>query len=431
MKSYTFLFIFLFITMAAFGQNFSQADAILQKNLPVYRNKVCVMVQQQGKPMYYRSIGGFDSVSVAAVASVSKTFSGILILALVDKGLLSLDDTLGKHLPIFTRYGKGSPTIRQLFSHSSGFPGDETADFLTSKTMTLEEVANSIAETVPFAYKPGKAFAYGGISMQVAGRVAEVVTEKSWNQAFNEYLGKPLGLSKTAFCLSSPSNPRIAGGVCTSPRDIMILAEFILNKGKFKGKQLIGANVMEELWKDQTNKAPQLASPYPDNPQNNNPYRAPIIYYGIGTWQDIYNPSTKYQEQISGAGAFGTYFWVDRVRGVTGVVFMSSISTITTPYTFQLVDAIREALNVSTSTKAIVPQERIRIFPNPAFSGRLYAQTDKQGPALLVNLQGRVVSRFELQQLNQGLDVHTLPTGVYFVKSTFGVERVVVLTEVD
>ncbi|HPH21053.1 MAG TPA: serine hydrolase domain-containing protein, partial [Haliscomenobacter sp.] len=120
MKQSCYIFLFLASITLSFGQNFSQADAILQKNLPVYRNKVCVLVQQQGKPIYYRSIGGYDSLSIAAVASVSKTFSGILMLALVDKGLLSLDDTLGKHLPIFTKYGKGSPTIRQLFSHSSG-----------------------------------------------------------------------------------------------------------------------------------------------------------------------------------------------------------------------------------------------------------------------------------------------------------------------
>ena len=427
MKQSCYIFLFLASITLSFGQNFSQVDDILQKNLPVYRNKVCVMVQQQGKPMYYRSIGGYDSLSITAVASVSKTFSGILMLALVDKGLLNLNDSLGKHLPIFTKYGKGSPTIRQLFSHSSGFPGDETSDFLSSRTMTLEEVANTVAETVPFAYQPGSAFAYGGVSMQVAGRIAEVVTGKSWNQAFEEYLGKPLGLSQTSFCLNSASNPRIAGGVCTSPKDIMLLAELILNRGKFQGKQLISAAVMEELWKDQTNKAPQLASPYPDKPRNNNPYAASTIYYGIGTWQDIYNPSTMYQEQISGAGAFGTYFWVDRVRGVTGVVFMSSLSAITTPFTFQLVDAIRTALSVSTSTKETGVQERMGIYPNPARNGQLFARTDKKGAACLVNTKGQIVLRFELSQLNLGLEVYTLPSGVYFLKSAFGIERVVLL----
>lgn len=427
MKYTYFLFPFLLGAYLGQAQNFSEVDAILQKSIGLYRNSVCVMVKQQHKPIYYQGLGDYDSLSVAAVASVSKTFSGILILALADKGLLSLEDTLGKHLPIFTQYGTGKPTIRQLFSHSSGFPGSETEDYLTSRTMTLEEVANTIAQTENFDYEPGKGFAYGGISMQIAGRIAEVVTGKSWNEAFREYLADPLGLTQTTFCLNSASNPRIAGGACTSPKDLMILAEFILNKGKHQGKQIISATTMEELWKDQTNKAPQLASPYPDNPKYNNPYGAQTIYYGIGTWQDIYNPTTQYQEQISGAGAFGTYFWVDRVRGLTGVVFTSSIGAITRNATFQIVDAIREAVSLTTGTEDIRSSERVSVFPNPVRTGQLYSQTVKNGPAILVDAMGRVVMGFKLETLNNGLDVQHLPPGLYFLKSAWGTTKVAIL----
>lgn len=427
MKYTYFLFSFFLGTTCCLGQNFSEVDAILQKNIGLYRNSVCVMVKQQGKPIYYRGLGDYDSLSVAAVASVSKTFSGILILALADKGLLSLDDSLGKHIPIFTQYGKGKPTIRQLFSHSSGFPGSETADYLSSRTMTLEEVANTIAQTEEFEYEPGKGFAYGGVSMQIAGRIAEVVTGKSWNQTFREYLADPLGLTQTTFCLNSASNPRIAGGACTSPKDLMILAEFILNKGKHQGKQIISANTMEELWKDQTNKAPQLESPYPTNPKYNNPYGAPIIYYGIGTWQDIYNPKTQYQEQISGAGAFGTYFWMDRVRGLSGVIFTSSLGAITRNATFQIVDVIRGAVSLTTGTKDIQTKENIPIFPNPAYTGRLYSQTTKQGPAFLVNAMGKIVMHFKLEALNSGVNVQHLPPGLYFLKSAWGTSKVIIL----
>lgn len=429
MKYTYFLFPFFLGSICGHAQNFSEVDAILQKSLSLYRNSVCVMVKQQGKPIYYRGLGDYDSLSVAPVASVSKTFSGILILALADKGLLSLDDSLGKHIPIFTQYGKGKPTIRQLFSHSSGFPGSETADYLSSRTMTLEEVANTIAQTESFEYEPGKGFAYGGVSMQIAGRIAEVVTGKSWNQAFREYLAAPLGLTQTTFCLNSASNPRIAGGACTSPKDLMILAEFILNKGKHQGKQIISANTMEELWKDQTNKAPQLDSPYPINPKYNNPYGAQIIYYGIGTWQDIYNPNTQYQEQISGAGAFGTYFWMDRIRGLSGVVFTSSLGAITRNATFQIVDAIREVVSLTTGTEDIQSRESIPVFPNPVHTGRLYSQTVKNSPAILINAMGKIVMNFKLEALNAGVNVQHLPAGLYFLKSAWGTSKVVILKE--
>lgn len=55
------------------------------------------------------------------IASVSKAFSGAAALALVDKGLLSLNDTISRRLPALpTAWGK--VTLRQLLSHTSGLP---------------------------------------------------------------------------------------------------------------------------------------------------------------------------------------------------------------------------------------------------------------------------------------------------------------------
>ena len=79
----------------------------------------------------------------------------------------------------------------------------------------------------------------------------------------------------------------------------------ILNVGVVAADTVLGAGYIEEMWTDQTLGAPQLSSPYPHQPEHNNPYDAETIYYGLGSWLDVYNPQTEYQEQISGAGAFG------------------------------------------------------------------------------------------------------------------------------
>nr|MBP6811657.1 T9SS type A sorting domain-containing protein [Saprospiraceae bacterium] len=159
----------------------------------------------------------------------------------------------------------------------------------------------------------------------------------------------------------------------------------------------------------------------------NNPYGAPIIYYGIGTWQDIYNPNTRYQEQISGAGAFGTYFWMDRVRGISGVVFTSSLGAITRNATFQIVDAIRDAVGLTTGTEDIRSKEAISVFPNPVHAGYMYSQTVENGPAILLNTMGQVVMHFKLETLNSGLNIQHLPPGLYFLKSAWGTTKIVIL----
>ncbi len=103
------------------------------------------------------------------VASVSKTLSAVVLMSLVDDGLLDLNDSIGQYLPVFTAYGKGHSTIRQCFSHTGGWPDGD--DYINDGTLTLAESVDSIAMNIPLAYEPGTAFLYGGISMQIVGRV--------------------------------------------------------------------------------------------------------------------------------------------------------------------------------------------------------------------------------------------------------------------
>ena len=74
------------------------------------------------------------------MASTSKAFSGAVVLALVDKGMLSLDDTIGQRLPALPA-AWGAVTLRQLLDHTSGLP-----DFTEDKAFlaTLRRVPHMI-----------------------------------------------------------------------------------------------------------------------------------------------------------------------------------------------------------------------------------------------------------------------------------------------
>ncbi|MBN1543716.1 serine hydrolase, partial [candidate division KSB1 bacterium] len=328
--------------------SFSSVDRILEENLQsLFNGRVVCMVKQHHRLVYYKALGGYDSLSTAAIASATKNFSGALILALAQDGFFALDDSIGCFLPIFSLHQKGHCTLRQCFSHTAGWPGE--SQFVNSQTLTLAQAVDSIAVYEPLIYDPGTAFRYGGVSMHIAGRVAEVAAGAPWDSLFQQRLAQRCGLTDTDYSLQS-KNPRIAGGIRSTPSDILKFASMILNKGIVAGDTLIHPDWIEEMWRDQTCRAPQLASPYPCHPPYNNPFAADTLYYGFGSWLDVYNPVTQYQEQISGAGAFGTYFWIDRVRNITGVVFTSSRFTQVVDPVFQIVDLVRETLDADSLT---------------------------------------------------------------------------------
>ena len=117
-------------------------------------------------------------------------------MAVVDDGSLSLDDKVSKYIPSFNKPGYADITLRQCFSHTSGLPGSEENEALSNSSITLAQSADLIAQ-IPLIGPPGGQFAYGGLSMQVAGRCVEVATGKSWDHVFQEKITGPLGLTCT------------------------------------------------------------------------------------------------------------------------------------------------------------------------------------------------------------------------------------------
>jgi CubicO group peptidase (beta-lactamase class C family) len=71
------------------------------------------------------------------------------------------------------------------------------------------------------AYKPGERFEYGGLAMQVAGRMAETATGKDWETFFQERIARPLGMTNTHFTpvdQEQSKNP-VAVVTCVLPPD--------------------------------------------------------------------------------------------------------------------------------------------------------------------------------------------------------------------
>lgn len=421
---YKSILVLLLMTMSQKGksQTWSTIDTLLQNNISLYNGNVVAMVSHFDSLVYYQALGTYDSLTQKPIASLTKTFSGAVILRLAQENIIDLDDSIGVYLPYATSLGKGSSTIRQNFSHTAGWNGTKGSTYLSNPTLNMQQCVDSIITYDPIIYTPGSKFKYSGVSMQVAARCAEIATGQDWNTLWTNKIKNPLGLNNTQFDVIT--NPRVAGGLVSTPSDIMKLARFILRNGKNDlGVQIVDSIWMQELWKDQTNKARVIASPYPYSPPFNNPYGADTIRYGIGTWLDIYNTSENFQEQISGAGAFGSVMWVNRCNNTCGVVFTYAIYGNVWPITFQIIDVVNTIYpNQCYQIIGVIELNNhfpgMNIYPNPTQSQLTIFNlpTDFSEVVSIYNSMGQLMFSEHKNGSHFSIQTGHLNKGIYFLQ---------------
>jgi D-alanyl-D-alanine carboxypeptidase len=137
------------------------------------------------------------------LASTSKAFSGAVALALVHRGRLKLDDTIGELLPALPS-AWGAVTLGQALHHTSGLPDYTTsagfqADFGANplRRFTPPELINYIANE-PLRFRPDSAYNYSNTDNVVVALMAEAVTGRSYEQLLRALVYRPLGLSETS-----------------------------------------------------------------------------------------------------------------------------------------------------------------------------------------------------------------------------------------
>jgi CubicO group peptidase (beta-lactamase class C family) len=302
--------------------DFSPVDKYIEQNIAAYNNHIAVLITQNDEVIYRKEVKITVNTNYG-IASASKWLSAGVIMALVDENKLSLDDTVGKFLPLFSTYHKGNITVRQLFSHTAGFAGDAGSILSLSRkfeyrsNITLAQAVDSIAVRTPLINAPGKAFNYGSTSMQIAGRIAEIVSGKTWQELFNEKIAQPCHMQAEYLQLSI-KNPLLAGGVRTSAANYINFLRMIANRGMFNGKRVLSENAINTMTSDQTRKAVIQGTPY-----SANAYAKPVvasIKYGIGNWLDVVDDAGNVVESSS-PGLFGTHPWQDSKHRVAGIIF--------------------------------------------------------------------------------------------------------------
>ena len=129
------------------------------------------------------------------IASLSKSFTSMAVLQLVDAGRLSLDDPVVGHLPEFRLADpRGADiTVRQLLDQTSGLADREVPDLSRPQPSTLAEATTSL-RSAHLVAAPGTQFNYHNPNYHVAARLVELVSGQPFDSYLREHVFRPAGM---------------------------------------------------------------------------------------------------------------------------------------------------------------------------------------------------------------------------------------------
>ena len=157
-----------------------------------------------------------DSATVFRIASMTKSFTAVAILQLRDAGKLSLDHPAKRYVPELARLRYATAdapkiTIRDLLSHSAGFPEDNPwGDQQLSRTDA--ELSRMIERGIPFSTSPGTGYEYSNFGFAILGRVVANVSGMPYASYIRARVLQPLGMSVTTLQARDVPPGRLAHG---------------------------------------------------------------------------------------------------------------------------------------------------------------------------------------------------------------------------
>jgi len=314
--------------------------------------------------------------------SQSKPITGAAVMMLFEEGHFLLEDPISKYLPEFAKMVvyKGvkdgvvqteparAITIHHLITHTSGL----TYDFFPTpvgqmygkagvvgsnaqgptKMKNLKEWSEALAK-MPLVAQPGSAWNYS-VSMDVLGRLIEVVSGQTFRDFLRSRIFLPLGMNDTDFYVPDEKLDRFAANYSPNPKGGMVLiddpqkspyrklpplemggsglvstvgdylrfAQMLANRGEYKGQRLLGSKTVEFMMSN------HITPNFPDDPLTSlfgwlSGARAWGMGFGV-CGSVVTNPATAglpvSKGTYSWGGAATTHFWVDPEEELVGIV---------------------------------------------------------------------------------------------------------------
>ncbi len=196
------------LVLVAFGA--ARADEVdeyvrremLRRHIPA----AAVLVVREGRVVKQKAYGTANvELGVPAseetlfqIASITKTFTAVAVMSLVEDGKFSLDDGVRKLLPNLPASWNGVK-VRHLLSHTSGLPdvsrGEDTDEVIAE---TRPEALRKLAR-MPFKSRPGAKWSYNQTGYVLLGMIIEKVSGLGFEEFMARRFFRPLGMTRTVF----------------------------------------------------------------------------------------------------------------------------------------------------------------------------------------------------------------------------------------
>lgn len=287
---------------ASGGRVVGAAHLVVQNGKPIYNEVVGLADSDDNSP--------FKPDSIVRIYSMSKALTSVAAMTLFEKGKFQLDDPVEKYIPElakrkvlvaagdrFKELPASRPiTVRDLFRHTSGYSygaepqyGDSFARLglkygppmgMYPPPISLEKAARAWA-TLPLVTQPGERFLYG-LNTDLLGRLIEIWSGMTLDKYMQEAVCKPLEMIDTGFSVPESKRSRLVsvhtirdgkpfvvdkgvtsgfqkgfgflsggGGMVSTMNDYANFCQMLVDGGKFKGKQILSPDSIDEMFTNQ------------------------------------------------------------------------------------------------------------------------------------------------------------------------------------
>lgn len=197
-----------------------QLDAVFQEYYKPGKPGATVLIAKGGKPIYRKAFGSANlelnvpmkPENVLELGSITKQFTAVAILKLMEENKLSLQDPLSKYI---ADYPKGNEiTIHHLLNHTSGIKNyTDIPSFrtLASEDMTPTEVIN-VFKNEPFDINPGEKFNYSNSGYILLGYIIEQTSKTTYEDYIESNIFKKLGMTHSYYGSKKEIIPNRASG---------------------------------------------------------------------------------------------------------------------------------------------------------------------------------------------------------------------------
>jgi CubicO group peptidase (beta-lactamase class C family) len=238
---YVALMLVLLYAQSATGQKNSKKNELLAKYVELQHKRIgfsgTVLVANDNEIISWQSVGNasiqlnvpFAKDSKFNIASITKTFTGLLIALAQKEGKLHYNDALASFFPELTNEKWKNITVLHLVSHASGIPHwSGITDYWSIKSrlsLNKDEALREIFK-MKLLFEPGTQSSYSSPAYFLLGAILEKTYKKTYKELLHKKILDPLQLNETGVLDESSIIPGMVSGYHLASDDSLIAAPY-------------------------------------------------------------------------------------------------------------------------------------------------------------------------------------------------------------